>query len=158
MTRKHAALWAAGYLVLGAASAANGAAMVGTAGYWVQLTERAKAVAENTLAYQVELLSQKLQTVQQGLQSEPAQDSNLSRDDVKKLVADYLREQEARKAEEGVKVGTDLKLKGSCKDGINFGSDFSGRGGWGRDDRGFTCNVHGWVQLDGIMGLNPARR
>jgi hypothetical protein len=155
MTGKRAALGLAGCLVLGAASAANGAAVVGAVANWGRLAQR---VETTPLMQQVHQLRQHIMALQQSADAAPQPDSNLSKDDVRKLVADYLREKEGRNAE----GGTDLKINASWKDGFTFTTaspDFASHfSGWPTRDNIFSWNLHAWVQLDGVMGLNPSRR
>ena len=75
-----------------------------------------------------------------------------SQDDVKKIVGDYIEDQEAKKKaaedaakakaeDEGYKVGTDLNFKATWKDGLYFTTP----------NNDFTMHIGGWIQYDNVF-------
>jgi phosphate-selective porin len=108
------------------------------------------------LKQQVQQLSEQLQKMQTvptappvaGAPSNINYGENLSKDDVKKLVADYLKDKQkndeaAAKAKldaEGYKVGSDLKVNANWKDGFV----------WSTANGDFTGHIGGWIQYDNV--------
>jgi phosphate-selective porin OprO and OprP len=80
------------------------------------------------------------------------QGTNLSQDDIKKIVAEYLKDQEAKKKadadaakakleDEGYKVGTDLKMSATWKNGLWIETA----------NKDFTIHIGGWIQYDNVF-------